>query len=146
MKEEKYYTPELEEFYIGFEYYTATHPVSMEEFSPYVKGEFDHNTFEREFNIDIDSSGEIIKVGVPSSIKVKYLDREDLESLGFKPAPEYSDSAYQNQDDYLLYYDQKDNTLEVFVLFAYAQDQMIFQGTIKNKSELKKLLKQIGIC
>ena len=82
--ENKYYTPELEEFYVGFEYYTTTHPVSMEEFSPYVKGEFDHNTFEREFNIDTDSSGEIIKIGVPSCIKVKYLDTKDIESLGFK--------------------------------------------------------------
>ena len=81
---EKYYTPELEEFHVGFEYYITTHPVSMEEFSPYVKAEFDHNTFEREFDIDTDSSGEIIKIGVPSCIKVKYLDREDIESLGFK--------------------------------------------------------------
>lgn len=141
----KYYTPEIEEFYVGFEYYTTTHPVSMEEFSPYVKGEFDHNTFEREFNIDTDSSGEIIKIGVPSCIKVKYLDREDIESFGWKAGVQglavdgYSGWEEFKKDDYRMVLSDNQG------LIIVCRNHTSFSGTIKNKSELKKLLKQLGI-
>ena len=161
MEGKKYYTPEIEEFHVGFEYCITTHPVSMGEFSPYVKREFDHNTFEREFDVDTDSSGEIVKIGVPSCIKVKYLDREDIQSMGFQTYKdeqgnpnvvyerELDKSNIRGNDLVHILHNHVSKWVGVFIGDSetpYSDWETRFTGTIKNKSELKKLLKQLGIC
>ncbi len=73
--ENKYYTPSIEEFHIGFEYqYLASNPA-----------EFFHTKLEN-WHEFIGSDGEFylpedIKRG---SIRVKYLDSEDLKELGYE--------------------------------------------------------------
>ena len=135
MKEEnKYYTPEISEFHVGFEYeyYNEYHrpdgiweKVGLNEFDDW----FVHN-------FEIEKS------------RVKYLDKQDIEDLGFKEDENNSTPDRLNLELYkngftigvVLY-----NVTELIIYKYTGKEDVLFRGTIKNKSELKKLLKQIGI-
>lgn len=163
-----YYTPEIEEFHVGFEceyrydpesrkcrnckgdlytregidpdcihsgsFYT---PPSLYEWKPIIiacddllYGNYDQYTFlsepYREF-------------------RVKFLDKEDIESLGFE--------LYQNlADDYEFEWHIIFNNSRIGMFYegneSLDDPNIEFYGTqyyIKNKSELKKLLKQLNI-
>lgn len=153
-----YYTPSIEEFHVGFEY---------------------------EFVYDTDGSGitywrkelctcKNIKENVTSiypydtlestCIRVKYLDREDIESLGFKferngvtvseDYPQHFNMEFSLEDIKLTYLNwfvgnSTDYTehRNLMISRTHADDKykQLFVGNIKNISELKRLLKQLGI-
>ena len=69
--QEKYYTPTIEEFHSGFEYEFLMQYLNFYMWQKRVV-EPDHRSFENYFNY-IENN----------SIRVKYLDREDIESLGW---------------------------------------------------------------
>ncbi len=84
--------------------------------------------------------------------RVKYLDKDDIEDLGF--AVEHSPLApdniiykrgeggfnrYVNSNFTMQHYTSQDRLVIASPL------SIIFNGTIKNKSELKRLLKQLNI-
>lgn len=125
--ENKYYTPEIEEFHVGFEY---------------------------EYNIGQLWQEEIFNRGVGfapnptvEDCRVKYLDREDIESLGFKRIdPCRKDWEMYNVGDYAIRIkDGEDRFLRIFKFSQrYVMGEALFKGIIKNKSELKRVLKQIG--
>lgn len=134
----KYYTPEIEEFHVGFEC----------EF----KNSMQSNKWEKEVcNVDTMSIAydsfehEDYKGEFANIFRVKYLDREDIESLGLKLWQIPGDSF-----DWEFYLDSEkgeslgkvtfndNNTIDELELFG-----TIFN--IKNKSELKRILKQLGI-
>ena len=125
----KYYTPEIEEFYVGFEY----------------EEKWEDGWHPETFGVHHMINSDILKNEV---IRVKYLDREDIESLGFKYS-RYSGSytQYFTKDNIEISIgsaDRKDSTLRVKRIWSVS-NEIVFKGTIKNKSELKKLLKQLGI-
>ena len=67
MSEKKYYTPSIEEFHVGFEYEIS----------------YDGETYQSKV---VDDSDELhrIKTAIESLwVRVKHLDREDIESLGW---------------------------------------------------------------
>ncbi len=75
-------------------------------------------------------------------LRVKYLDREDIESLGWEArTKEY---VHYTKGIYDLFHYSKENVIKI-----YAQKELMVlildKCKIKNKSELKKLLKQLGI-
>lgn len=126
----KYYTPEIEEFHLGFEY-----------------EEDDNNSNQWKQEIvtlpgDLDYYDDLIREG---NIRVKHLDREDIESLKWKLRtddnkdihnPEYTIERWHFKtypNDFCTIYDDS------------AVDEYCFRGTVKNKSELKKLMLQLGI-
>jgi hypothetical protein len=120
-----YYTPEIEEFHVGFEYeYTEKKRI--------VTGE----------GFQINYSGEahedsLIFSGITEGlIRVKHLDQEDIESFGFK---QESITSFVNKDNWYIEWMPGD-TLDIYLV-----SDCRFKGIIKNKSELKRLLKQIGI-
>jgi hypothetical protein len=136
--ENKYYVPSIEEFCVGFEY--------------------EEQVKEGIWNYQICSINDFDKLGeftfrhlLEIRTRVKYLDREDIESLGFKYVPA--------ENKYIQEYFIKDNI--TIRLYSYNEigiykknfycgefgNEYIyyFSGTIKNKSELKKLMKQLGI-
>lgn len=140
MKEEKYYTPEIEEFHVGFEY-EAFHNKKWF----FAEGEDHWVKSKVNFGTDI----LIISYAVDHDfVRVKKLDREDIESLGFDnyiPPREYDHTWHYNgsRDPKIkVWFNNKFPTVRMYSSYPAIQ----FQGTIKNKSELKKLLKQIGIC
>ncbi|MEE9379620.1 MAG: hypothetical protein V3V33_16465 [Candidatus Lokiarchaeia archaeon] len=132
----KYYTPEIEEFHVGFEYEVAIN--DSEEGIKWIVLICNEGQVIPEINLD---KGKYVRV--------KYLDREDIESLGWKYQPD--------RDNIELFYDNKTrkhsiihNTINNWVIVTLRneerkEDYTVFVGTIKNKSELKRLLKQLGI-
>ncbi len=138
----KYYTPEIEEFYVGFEYeYLIKWGNSIEE--AWRKSKIGNPNWYAKTVTDLISKEEI---------RVKYLDKEDIESLGFERSRGFK-SYYQNWDDFLLkgteimLWWNKNNNLVAITKFDKIRfkDRTYFEGEIKNKSELKKVLKMIGV-
>jgi len=131
---DKYYTPEIEEFHVGFE------------FEEWINGSWGTDIFEPDVYCD---DRDIYVRGVDKdTIRVKYLDKEDIESLGFelKAIPLGEDT---NEDE----------------LGIFRKDTGAFEGTffldrtlhncnieffncyfmVKNKSEFKRVLKMLNI-
>jgi hypothetical protein len=166
MKEEsKYYTPDIEEFHVGFEYEQVMDAVW------------------EKCEMHLLDLGRVN--GRLSSLRVKHLDREDIESCGFEDRDMfYYDSkiSYKNGVPFVENYmnKSKSKVLSKFIkshmggnyglgseyifiekVKSYENATHIsriiyngdgsamvtsaFRGTIKNKSELKRILKQIGI-
>lgn len=126
----KYYTPTIEEFHIGFEY-EFKHP-DYEVWNKYTTPEFQ---MEREDCIPF--------VGNLNNFRVKYLDQEDIESLGWVYNEEYDCYFYQTSPTikaWKLYVINEQLDIEILCF-----GECTFSGTIKNKSELKRLMKQLGI-
>lgn len=121
---DKYYQPTKEEFYIGFECEI-----------------YDDNDKTWDL-VYIDTQPGLCNItGLDLDIRVKYLDRSDIEDLGFK---QITDNCYNlpigNEEFRLLF---EDNILKIYLADKYSN--MLFQGNVKNKSALKILLKQLNI-
>jgi len=152
----KYYTPSIEEFHVGFEFealndadwYWTESTTGWKAVTLNIYNNLSPFGF-------INLEGAIQK----EWIRVKFLDKEDLESLGWKPEhiPHYS---AENEFIYgfCIYVDEKvsyslhalpevrENVLVIYKSTIYNEhsgnrkQNNIFVGTIKNKSELKRLM------
>lgn len=138
MENNKYYIPKIEEFHIGFEY--EYHEHFGKDFGKWNKYTIENNTI-------ISNISELIASG---SIRVKYLDKEDIESLGFKCTYDnYPRELEFNNGTYTIYWNPEEMKLIIHLNEYMNHDE--YWGdygvwfTIKNKSELKKLLTQLGI-
>ena len=118
----KYYTPKFEEFHDGFDY---------EREEPYT-GKWEKCVYDMSFTRKhFDKYSE--------EFRVKFLDREDIESFGvfsFDQDHCYHDKWIEKS----LYYFDGDNVVKIVV-----KKETLFEGTIKNKSELKRVLKQTRV-
>ena len=146
--ENKYYTPETEEFYVGFEYEMFTDFGND-------KSYWGKEVFTRHSKMNDFGYGE--ECPTKKYIRVKYLDSEDFKdfefnitALGrsgnstslmdtwmFNKKIKYRGCGY---DCCLLY-----NNVSKWLLITISNktnENTIFCGFVKNKSELKKLLKQ----
>lgn len=133
--ENKYYTPEIKEFYEGFE-----HQIKNEENGQWYDG-IHLNEYCNTISDDLRHK----------RIRVKYLDEQDILYSGFR---------YTNNDlDLIKITNEKVIRIRLRIindiphLKIYQTDEIfnkeqsfpIFVGKIKNKSEFKKLLKQLEI-
>ena len=136
MENNKYYVPEKEEFCIGF-----------------IFEELDFDEVESEVFIKktIEHPDEIYYVISGITVRVKHLDQEDIESLGWEfvkkhPGTECYD--FEISDIKLdVDFDAK-NKMHVRIYLSsedYENELNLFSGTIKNKSELEKLMSQLNI-
>jgi len=143
----KYYTASIEEFYIGFEYEAFNNPdwFFSESGSEWVTSE-----------VSLGTSLPIVMEAIEKGwIRVKCLDREDVESLGWectsrrsfpdKP-PVLLFDIIINDKAYGISLRENSTFLEVIERDRRNGNHIsnLFQGT-KNKSELIKILKQIGV-
>jgi hypothetical protein len=135
----KYYTPELEEFYFGFEFEAN-----------YVKEGWQKEVFGEGLK-SISSVPQLLvsflkNKGLEGNIRVKHLDREDIESLGWN----YSNKSNVNNFvfDKLPYRMNvnfaTDKNLPKLSIYYY-DGENVNQIIIKNKSELKRLMKMLNI-
>jgi hypothetical protein len=143
-KENKYYTPSADEFYIGFEY----------EYK-FIEHNND-NWYLVNFGDTIDTLRNLDDEKVLH--RVKYLDQEDLESLGWKYI-KINDYVYSGDGSSMIFeltnneYSKWqlllfENYNEVWIDFIHEATEKklsYFKGKIKNKNELKKLMKQLNI-
>lgn len=180
----KYYIPDISEFHVGFEYEhchssirfvmldlrtgdrtNETEPKEIWEKSVFTGNEFD--VWKSSFNFD-----DSLRDG---QIRVKYLDKEDIESLGFKEDQEYQSTVDESNYDWHYDYGMESNNKKLKLIYTnwrtYAYSEIdgvdhskyneysvvkiiksviageeftAFVGFIKNKSELKRILKMIG--
>ena len=144
---DKYYTPEKEEFCIGFEFeYLSAWQQSDTEWEPLV-----FNNFK-----DLTSLNTYFK---HAEFRVKYLTKEDIESLGFKVEEEFrNDNLYKynflikedldfDEGKIIGSYNIENRYLTIENGAQWPEDHQYYvdELIIKNKSELKRLLKQLGI-
>jgi len=129
---DEYYIPDLSEFYLGFEYYFK----SSNEQSPlyYSYEEFGKYETLEEFEDQI----------LNGNILVKYLNKEDIESLGWEIDKYVSDTCitFKNKQGCFLAFHTNENYIEIAREDPYDIGASLF---IKNKSELIKLMKQLRI-
>lgn len=129
----KYYVPEIEEFHVDFEY-------------EYLDGIWHKATPTDISRKDYDKQKD--------GIRVKYLDKEDIESLGWILQKDYSTEYifqynWNHEGFYELELDKDYKTLTISYYMEKGDGNYTefekFNGIIKNKSELKKLMNQLGI-
>lgn len=161
----KYYTPELEEFHVGFECETK----AIDKRPGIIFSDISLYEWRKHKIVEEDFGNHNLCMGVINNIvngdnefRVKYLDKEDIESLGFnnndirlkdhiKPKTHLFKILKDNTIYTINWYwdmlrEERENLIRIFIgdLHNYPYTE-IFRGEIKNKSELKKLLTQLGI-
>jgi len=170
----KYYTPSIEEFYPGFVF---EQKVSNTDKDSNLYNSWEKVTVYKDFSTSLNCgthSSDISYFLDIGYIRVKYLDKEDIESLGFKewlkdklpgevlghPYGKFTEASsingtnsegksygatifYGNTVD--SQYIQIEGAIAPGPVYGYIGGKSMFKGIIKNKSELKILLKQLGI-
>jgi hypothetical protein len=141
MEDKYYYTPTIEEFYVGFEF----------ELKDYLEYQIDKDVHvlnrgwdKQVVTFDFFTKNKLMPYFLEST-RVKYLDQSDIESLGWVDGERYGVSGlvfnYGDKNDNWQIYTQYDTQFYAI----YSITGIIFQGFIKNKSELKKLMQQLDI-
>ena len=144
--ENKYYTPDDSEFCVGFEYEVEDDPRIPS---------FEKVTIENLY--DLERFCKYNKKDNDAQIRVKYLDREDIEeTLGVKQLKgEDVEINFQVLIDYSNNFYEFDYELDILELTVELYKEInndrfscytLFRGKIKNKSELKKLIQQLQIA
>ena len=154
VKKETHYTPTIEEFHVGFEfeYKSDRHGIYDN-----TNGEFKKEAFTGSGNEVDGLEVHFIQNNLTSgNIRVKHLDQEDIESLGW----ESTGSAWYNLKNvpgalgYYLYVKMRFFEGEALIKAFrydplgnpdYQEETNLFDGKIKNKSELKKLMQMLSI-
>lgn len=141
----KYYTPEIEEFQEGLEFESNVYDEDIDIFT---------NVWEKHiYDYRSGLENELIHTYNDGEIRVKCLDQEDIESLGFKYTGKAIDLWFIAKGEFKIgtwtsyelsmNYGIHDCRCHIKALDR-GDDVTLFQGIVKNKSELKKVLKQIG--
>lgn len=143
MENNKYYTPSIEEFHVGFKF-ELLEPLKQGAVSAF-EG-WQKLTVK---DISLLSNKYFKELFKQKYIRVKYLDSIDIQDLGFELLHNDGDALEFNiADKYdeitYLWFDYETHNIDIYVGDGYDKDYL-FQGTIKNKSELKKVLKMIGV-
>ena len=161
-QENNYYTPSIEEFYIGFEFEFYSVEGNLLHRKDDVT-EWKSDKCDEDWLNILCSDYEHEDETIHEHYRVKYLNSKDLTELGFEE--EYVPNCYTEDDDiqlgYALYLNEDDciilhygdKTRLVGIVKQHVYNQHsgnwtaneLFKGTIKNKSELIKLMKQLGI-
>lgn len=131
-----YYIPNIEEFHAGFEYEI------LNKKDVWLKQTFGKHSY-----------APTTKKDLPLHyFRVKYLDKEDIEDLGWVVKEKFSNGIITAIKDY---YNEREDSVDTIYL-RYSQNQSWcllyinedvtrFSGVIKNKSELKVIMKQLSI-
>jgi len=139
----KYYTPEIDEFHVGFECEIQSSWGMQKGIYPSILREDTLTGFQLQKIGETETLKKVI-----SGIRVKYLDKKDIESLGFsyyKTHPGMEQMEF-DKGEYELTYDPNFKGKQWLRINLEGEgDVTLFSGSIKNKSELKKLLKQLNI-
>lgn len=124
----RYYTPSIEEFHIGFEYQEAWGLENVNE-----------EWIDEVFGLDCTVGGLLPR------LRVKWLDREDIESLGF--AYDCNRGSGQVFKNNTLTLNFETEASYITIGNEDVEDDSayhLFQGIVKNKNELKKILKMFS--
>lgn len=141
----KYYTPTPDEFHHGFEYETLQQDDDFND--QWIKTIFPDTYTCTRF---VDGKPNLVEYFTDNLhyTRVKYLDKEDIESLGWwvnESNNEYTNFRIYDSNIMLLLFLRKNSKVEIVQALSNGKGRWYFEGTIKNKSELKRLCKQLNI-
>ncbi|WP_298838909.1 hypothetical protein [uncultured Clostridium sp.] len=140
-EKEKYYTPSIQEFHVGFECEwqckirkeTWNKQICDTDLVNIAYSAIEHSDEEELYS---------------EQFRVKYLDKEDIESFGFK----FDGKGTYKLSNYCLTGQLEYQNIEIEQTHEDVcmgewkyYDELIFRGKIKNKSEFSRLLKQLSI-
>lgn len=150
LEQDKYYTPTIEEFHVGFEYeiidLSSNNYQEDESKCKWDKKIIEESNFYSSYK-ENSLFESVLSYLDKNRIRVKYLDKQDIESLGFKFLTKVKEkaSAYQ-LDNWSLYNDEncelkivKLNTNSILGYDVY------FNGYCKSINELRKILEFLNI-
>lgn|SRR4030042_657368 len=152
MEKSKYYTPTIEEFHVGFQfdYFASDDSWETTTYNPLRSKEE-----EEDYIITLGVVTRMIQhEKAKEHIRVKYLDREDIESLDWVlDIDKYIESKYSDEG-LLVFTHQYLPYIRLFVaIHEYSTDRsvtissdtsILFTGNIKNKSRLKSIMDWTG--
>ena len=159
-KEGDYYVPEIEEFHHGFVYemippigYTF---LDFNDLKKQVETVWSNQYIEGVYNVKPVSlfGSELANIKgaiAENKCRVKYLDREDIESFGFeldqctKDGCVFYKGHLITKEEWCLTFGGKTNPKNYLSVTSMKNNPNSFTGVVKNKSELKIILKQLGI-
>ncbi len=146
----KYYTPSIEEFHVGFEYEALSGFMdgTVKTKEDFEKGNWykDHVKVGSMPYIQRALNGRNAKKGL-CGLRVKYLDSEDFIELGFDdPAGDgifFKKRIHVDEEVHINF----DTNILIERICATEDDSIstVFDGTIKSKSQLKQILQWTGI-
>jgi hypothetical protein len=145
-----YYTPKVEEFHIGFEFEvhinTGFRPTDhFKEGEEWTKTTWDYFDCMDTATVD------------PNDYRVKHLDRYDAESLGWEhdynlepiqnreTDPTFEGYSIEDGNKIFMLYLFNDGEVWIELVIGNAGHGFIFKGKLQNKSELRRLMIQLGI-
>ncbi len=138
---EKYYVPTIEEMHAGFVF--EANDQQLKDWCQTVFGSLLINNEGGMYTTDLKRIATWISNG---DVRVKFLDREDIEACGWKRYGTekglLSDRPTFVNNYCLLSFQEEGGWINIF---NTTSDIQIFSGKIKNKSELSRLMKQLGI-
>lgn len=151
--ETSYYTPDISEFYVGFEFESSSldnHwnklPFTAQKVLGNEKDYFGLYTLswvEKVFNTP-DFPAHLY-------VRVKHLDRSDIESLGWELSWNEKEELSFDKDRFILTFTKGDTRVIITDKNKNQQNKCgyfhwpVFDGAIRNKSELKKIMQMTGI-
>ena len=143
--ESKYYIPKPEEFYFGFEYEQFENydvPGKEKEWHKWAYGEHGNDNPE---NITYPLGGNM------SDIRVKWLDKECIESTGwkydrnFEHVELFSGMKNNREQEVMLIFVPLTNWVCIYNKERESEKSTLFAGEIKNKSELLRIMNMCKI-
>lgn len=157
---DRYYTPTIEEFYEGFEYEAQ---ITMHDGVHWSQAEFCLSNY-KYISALLETNGSFLD-SIYDDIRVKCLDKEDIENLGFRYLFSDKDGRSFICFEYRCFLDLKhiypisskccsirlklysswENAVAIELHFGNGSVIDAFNGIVKNKSELKKILNQTGL-
>lgn len=140
--ENKYYTPKLKDLYINSEFEYQTDDKKWHKCSDYI------NEFASGYSNE-DSGWDLNKLIDNNKLRVKYLDKEDIEELGWKffdyePTGDGDVRWWSGfkKEEYVL---KECNAWQDGNVNITKRGRILFQGNIKNKSKLIDVMKMLDI-
>ena len=137
MSEKKYYTPEIEEFHVEFEYQWQSLHESTND-----------GWIDQTFFLNVKQVEDLYRLLLQNRIRVPLLDREQIINLGW--IKHITDPGYMLHQKEVSYHLTEIRTERILVKrFFHKQPDngwdWIYLGKCKNKSKLRMLMKDLGI-
>lgn len=141
--EVQYYTPKLEEFHVGFDY---------EAYIPEKEVWSKETFYMNQSHINLVQYVDMQNENTLKRVRVKHLDEEDIQSLGWKLQKKEGCVRYFEQKNRLLWYNLVSKKMIVIVKDPAKSEVYLLNDihkyvhniTIKNISQFKKLMNQIN--
>ena len=153
---EKYYTPTIDEFYIGYEYEylsTSYSPIIVDHTDDTI--EFSKEKYEvwgkkvLDLPLTYSPIGSLYHISVrlgDKQIRTKYLDEQDILDLGFKFMDLHLPNRFFEYENEYIWIQLK--IVDIFnhiISIRNLNNQSDFTGICKSKNELKTILKFLNV-